>query len=103
MERLPLPPRKGFGLLFCFLMGSLLAGCITVDCNDCQKCAGVQTGETTQTGQGELTACLWRPANATDKATFGCPNGGRVCTGGGSCAGTCKTTVSGGTCFCGCQ
>jgi hypothetical protein len=92
MTRLLLRPQKGFVLLYCLFMAALLSGCISVDCKGCQKCGG-----------GPDEGCFSHDASAQEKINFGCPNGGKICNGGGTCAGTCRTTVSGGWCMCGCQ
>jgi hypothetical protein len=92
MSRLPLWPLRGMKLLFFLSVPILLAGCITVECKDCAKC---------DTGGGE--GCNWHYATTTDKTTYNCPSGGIVCSGSGTCAGTCTTTVSNNKCSCSCK
>lgn len=93
MSRLPLWPLRGMKLLFFFSVPVLLAGCITVECKDCAKC---------DSSGGE--ACNWHYATAQEKVTWNCPvAGGVICSGGGTCAGTCTTTVTNGKCGCSCR
>lgn len=94
MTRIPLIPKKGFGLLFCLLTAAVLSGCISLDCKGCTKCDGTAGTD----------ACGWRAPTAADTTTFKCTKG-RVCTGYGTCGGTCTTTVSldQTTCACSCM
>jgi hypothetical protein len=91
--RVPLLRRRRFSLLLGLFIATLLGGCITLDCKDCEKCDDRPGGE----------ACNWHYATPEEKVTWKCPNGGKICSSGGSCAGTCTTYVEGNTCKCGCR
>jgi hypothetical protein len=94
MKRKPLVHHNHFALLLLFVIGAVLSGCITVDCKG--DCCGA--------GGGKEACYSHNPPTAADTTKFNCTQGD-VCDPGGTCprGKTCKTTVSGTTCSCGCQ